>query len=167
MAEFRVKKLGLICGGTGIAVMYPVPWILKIETNISSLKIVKKILSDPTDKTAVNLLFTNKTEEDILLRSELDAAASDPRIKVFYSLDKVRSFLEYRKFKMIKRRQLNGKDSLVMWQKRWYKKPCHLPVEIRLSGFLELKPWIRWFKDNLDNLIIPRIVHSVLEESFI
>ena len=24
MAEFRVKKLGLICGGTGIAVMYPV-----------------------------------------------------------------------------------------------------------------------------------------------
>jgi len=24
MADFKVKRLGLICGGTGIAVMYPV-----------------------------------------------------------------------------------------------------------------------------------------------
>ena len=29
MAEFKVKKLGLVCGGTGIAVMYPVNIFVK------------------------------------------------------------------------------------------------------------------------------------------
>lgn len=37
----------------------------------------------------VSLIFGNVTEEDILLRDELDAFAKRPNIRVHYTLDKV------------------------------------------------------------------------------
>lgn len=71
--SIKVKNLGLICGGTGINVFYPV---------------IRAIVNNPEDKTQVTLLFANNSEEDILFKAELDEAAKDPRIKVYYTLAK-------------------------------------------------------------------------------
>ena len=37
---------------------------------------LQRVLSDPSDSTAVTLLYGSKTERDILLRDELDALAA-------------------------------------------------------------------------------------------
>jgi len=75
MQNNKIKHFGLICGGTGIAPMY---------------QVIKSILDNPQDQTRVSVLFGNKSEEDILMREELEAAASDPRITVYYTVDNVR-----------------------------------------------------------------------------
>lgn len=67
-----VKKVGLIAGGTGITPM---------------LQLIRQILKDPEDKTEVSLLFANQTEDDILLRPELEDISSD-NFKLWYTLDK-------------------------------------------------------------------------------
>ena len=69
------KYLAMVAGGTGITPMY---------------QILKKIASDPEDKTKVSLIYGNVSEDDILLRDELNAlAAKRPnQIKIFYLLDK-------------------------------------------------------------------------------
>ena len=54
------KDMGMIAGGTGITPM---------------LQIIRRICEDPRDDTKLTLLYANKTEEDILLRQELDAFA--------------------------------------------------------------------------------------------
>lgn len=70
----KVKKMGLIAGGSGITPM---------------LQIAKHICRDPTDMTEVTLLYANVTEDDIILRHELDALQYlYPQFKVFYVLDK-------------------------------------------------------------------------------
>ncbi|KAI0995812.1 NADH-cytochrome b5 reductase 2 [Podosphaera aphanis] len=51
------KHIALIAGGTGIAPMY---------------QLVRAIFKNPEDKTKVTLVFGNVTEEDILLRKELN-----------------------------------------------------------------------------------------------
>lgn len=61
--EYRAnmyKKMGMIAGGTGITPM---------------LQIIREVLSNPDDRTQVSLVFANISEEDILLRDELDALA--------------------------------------------------------------------------------------------
>jgi len=71
--ENMKKEIGMIAGGSGITPMY---------------QIIKKILSNPNDKTKVILLFGNVTEDDILLRQELDNLQSKhPNFKVHYTLD--------------------------------------------------------------------------------
>lgn len=72
MQNVTVKQFGLICGGTGITPMY---------------QVIKAILDNPADKTNVVVLFGNKTEEDILLRQELEGIMTDPRFKVHFTLD--------------------------------------------------------------------------------
>lgn len=68
------KKIGMIAGGTGVTPM---------------LQVIREILSNPEDHTEVSLIFANVSENDILLRSELDALAYlYPNFKVFYTLDK-------------------------------------------------------------------------------
>ncbi|KAA8577085.1 hypothetical protein MFRU_023g00290 [Monilinia fructicola] len=52
-----VKEMGMVAGGTGITPMY---------------QLIRAICEDPTDHTSVTLLYGNNTEEDILLREELD-----------------------------------------------------------------------------------------------
>ena len=71
--ERQVKHFALITGGTGITIMY---------------QISLAILEDPTDESKVTLLFANRSTEDILMKEELEAAVKDPRIKVFYTIDK-------------------------------------------------------------------------------
>ena len=72
--ETKLSEVGLICGGTGITPAY---------------QIIKAITKDKKDKTKVRLLYANKTEDDILLRDELDELASKfPRkFKLHYTLD--------------------------------------------------------------------------------
>jgi cytochrome-b5 reductase len=71
-STIKVRKVGMVAGGTGITPM---------------LQIVRALLRDPADKTELHLIFANQTEEDILLRQELDALPKD-RIHVWYTLDR-------------------------------------------------------------------------------
>lgn len=52
-----VKSFGMIAGGTGITPMY---------------QIMTAIFSNPNDKTKVHLVYANVTEEDILMKAELE-----------------------------------------------------------------------------------------------
>jgi cytochrome-b5 reductase len=69
-----VAELGMIAGGTGITPMW---------------QLIQVILSDPSDKTRIKLIFANVKEEDILLRSAIDAAAAQyaERFTRFYVLN--------------------------------------------------------------------------------
>lgn len=68
------KKIGMIAGGTGITPM---------------IQVIREVLSNPQDHTKIDLIFANVTEEDILLRDELDALQYlYPDFKVYYTLDK-------------------------------------------------------------------------------
>ncbi|PGH18237.1 hypothetical protein AJ79_00576 [Helicocarpus griseus UAMH5409] len=55
------KHILMIAGGTGITPMY---------------QLIRAICSDDNDNTSVSLLYANNTEEDILLKEELDAFAA-------------------------------------------------------------------------------------------
>ncbi|KAG9994756.1 hypothetical protein KCU78_g18278, partial [Aureobasidium melanogenum] len=65
------KKIGMVAGGTGITPHY---------------QLIRSICEDRTDTTEVSLVYANRTEDDILLRSELDAwAKAYPKnLKVHY-----------------------------------------------------------------------------------
>lgn len=73
-----VRAFGMIAGGTGITPM---------------LQIIRAILMNDDDNTRVDLLFANVTEEDILLRDELDDLARQERengknrFRVYYVLN--------------------------------------------------------------------------------
>ena len=72
----KVKHLGMIAGGTGITPM---------------LQVITAIIRDEYDTTTtMALLFANQTEEDILLREELDGLARKHphRFRVAYTLDR-------------------------------------------------------------------------------
>ncbi|KAE8378346.1 hypothetical protein BDV26DRAFT_304336 [Aspergillus bertholletiae] len=68
------KKIGMIAGGTGITPMY---------------QLIRAICEDDTDTTEVSLIYANRSEEDILLRSELEAFARNypKNFKLWYMLD--------------------------------------------------------------------------------
>merc|ERR1711920_961802 len=70
-----VKNVGMIAGGTGITPMW---------------QVAEAIFRDEMDNTKCSLLFANQEEGDILLRSELDAAAADngDNFTVWYTLDR-------------------------------------------------------------------------------
>lgn len=68
----KVKKIGMIAGGTGLTPM---------------LQIIREILKDPLDKTEVWLLFGNQSEEDIFLRKELEDIPKD-RFHLWYTIDR-------------------------------------------------------------------------------
>ncbi|CDO54300.1 hypothetical protein DV495_000139 [Geotrichum candidum] len=68
-----VKHIGMIAGGTGIAPM---------------LQVLSTIVRDPHDVTRVSLIFANVTEEDILLKEDIDEIAEKyPYFKVHYVLN--------------------------------------------------------------------------------
>lgn len=54
------KHIAMIAGGTGITPMY---------------QLIRAICEDRQDATRISLLYANNTEDDILLRAELDAFA--------------------------------------------------------------------------------------------
>lgn len=68
------KKIGMIAGGTGITPMY---------------QLIRAICEDITDTTEISLIYANRTEEDILLRQELDTFARNypKNLKIWFMLD--------------------------------------------------------------------------------
>ncbi|CAG8025608.1 unnamed protein product [Penicillium nalgiovense] len=68
------KKIGMVAGGTGITPMY---------------QVIRAICEDENDTTEVSLILANRTEEDILLRKELEAFARNypKNFKLWYMLD--------------------------------------------------------------------------------
>jgi cytochrome-b5 reductase len=68
------KKIGMIAGGTGITPMF---------------QVIRAICEHDRDTTEVSLLYANRTEQDILLREELDMFARryPKNFKVYYLLD--------------------------------------------------------------------------------
>ena len=69
----NVNHIGMIAGGSGIT-----PFI----------QIIRSIRNNPLDKTQIWLIYANKTEEDILLRNELDSLPSD-QFHIWYTIDKI------------------------------------------------------------------------------
>ncbi|KAJ1742970.1 hypothetical protein LPJ78_002190 [Coemansia sp. RSA 989] len=72
------KEIGMIAGGSGITPM---------------LQLVQHVLADPNDHTKMTLVFANKSENDIILRSTFDKFAQEhpDRFRVFYVVDKASS----------------------------------------------------------------------------
>ncbi len=70
--KYQKKNIGMIAGGTGITPM---------------LQIIRAVLKDSNDKTQLWLIFANQTENDILLREELESISSD-RLKLFFTVDR-------------------------------------------------------------------------------
>lgn len=69
----KAKKVGMIAGGTGITPM---------------LQVITAILKNEKDKTEMYLLFANKTEDDILLKNELEKLDTEhDRFHLWYTLD--------------------------------------------------------------------------------
>uniref|UniRef100_P36859 Nitrate reductase [NADH] n=1 Tax=Petunia hybrida TaxID=4102 RepID=NIA_PETHY len=65
------KKLAMLAGGTGITPVY---------------QVMQAILKDPEDETEMHVVYANRTEDDILLKDELDswAVKLPERVKVWY-----------------------------------------------------------------------------------
>lgn len=78
----KVKKVGMIAGGTGITPM---------------LQLIRHVFKDPEDDLSLFLLFANQTESDILLRSELEDifAKHGDRFKLWYTVDRPSDGWEY------------------------------------------------------------------------
>ncbi|RLN08354.1 hypothetical protein C2845_PM11G24430 [Panicum miliaceum] len=71
------RRLATIAGGTGITPVY---------------QVIQAVLRDqPDDDTEMHLVYANRTEDDMLLREEIDrwAAAHPARLKVWYVVSKV------------------------------------------------------------------------------
>ncbi|KAJ6120364.1 hypothetical protein N7523_004644 [Penicillium sp. IBT 18751x] len=67
------RRIGMIAGGTGITPMY---------------QLIRAICEDERDTTEISLIYANRSEEDILLREELEAFARKyMNLKIWYMLD--------------------------------------------------------------------------------
>ncbi|KAF9108129.1 NADH-cytochrome b5 reductase [Mortierella sp. GBA35] len=67
------REIGMIAGGTGLTPM---------------LQIIRAVVKNPEDKTIINFIFANVTEEDIILKAELDLLSKKhPQFKVQYVLN--------------------------------------------------------------------------------
>ncbi|CAA0827861.1 Nitrate reductase [Striga hermonthica] len=77
------RKLAMIAGGTGITPIY---------------QVMRAALKDPEDTIEMHVVYANRTEDDILLRDELDSWARryPDRVKVWYVVqESVRDGWEY------------------------------------------------------------------------
>lgn len=67
------KKIGMVAGGTGITPMF---------------QLIRSICEDKTDRTEVSLVYANRSEDDILLRNQLDRfAKQNSNFQVHYMVD--------------------------------------------------------------------------------
>ncbi|KAM7253072.1 hypothetical protein ACFE04_025690 [Oxalis oulophora] len=77
------KLLAMIAGGTGITPIY---------------QVMQAILKDPEDETEMHVVYANRTEDDILLREELDTwVAENERVKVWYVVEIAKEGWQYSK----------------------------------------------------------------------
>ncbi|XP_045459547.1 NADH-cytochrome b5 reductase 3-like isoform X2 [Melitaea cinxia] len=77
-----VTKLNMIAGGTGITPM---------------LQLIRQICKDASDSTEMRLIFANQTEQDILLRDELEKYQSEhpENFKLWYTIDRANEGWKY------------------------------------------------------------------------
>jgi len=70
-----VKRVGMLAGGTGITPMY---------------QLIHAVLRDSKDATDLSLIFGNITEDDILLRNELEKKVIEHKkqFKIYFVVDK-------------------------------------------------------------------------------
>ena len=54
------------------------------------LQLIRQVFRDKNDRTCLSLLFANQTEEDILLREELEEVQKEypDRFKLWYTVDR-------------------------------------------------------------------------------
>ncbi|XP_068627708.1 NADH-cytochrome b5 reductase 2 isoform X2 [Battus philenor] len=80
--QIVAKKLNMIAGGTGVAPM---------------LQLIRHICQDASDQTEMRLLFANQTEDDILLRDELEKYQKEfpNQFSVWYTLDRPNAGWKY------------------------------------------------------------------------
>lgn len=69
----KTSKVSMIAGGTGITPMF---------------QLMRAIHANPDDKTEIALLFSNKSENDVLLFDELNALVCDT-ISVWFTISKI------------------------------------------------------------------------------
>lgn len=71
----NAKRLAMIAGGTGITPIY---------------QVMQAILKDPEDETEMNIVYANRTEDDILLKDELDEWSEKykDRVRVWYVISR-------------------------------------------------------------------------------
>lgn len=81
-----VKNLGMVAGGTGITPM------LQVSHRVQCSKIIRRIVANPDDETNVSLIFANLSEQDIILRTELELLFNGEKrrqFKLLYVLNNV------------------------------------------------------------------------------
>jgi len=80
----KCRRLGMIAGGTGITPM---------------LQIIQAVLKDKDDKTHMSLLYANQTQDDILVRKELEKIQEEhpTRFSLWYTLDRPEDGWKYSK----------------------------------------------------------------------
>lgn len=71
----KVKKIGMIAGGTGITPMF---------------QLIKDICKNDDDETKMSLVFANQSENDILIREELEDYAKNfpDKLNLWFTIDK-------------------------------------------------------------------------------
>lgn len=57
-------------------------------TPLHRYQLIRAICEDQFDDTEISLIYANRSESDILMRTQLDHFASTGQLKVFYMLDK-------------------------------------------------------------------------------
>ncbi|VAI69678.1 unnamed protein product [Triticum turgidum subsp. durum] len=68
-------------------------YLESLQVGSSHIEVIQAVLRDqPEDKTEMHLVYANRTEDDILLRDELDrwAAEHPDKLKVWYVVDQVK-----------------------------------------------------------------------------
>ncbi|RWR78601.1 nitrate reductase NADH-like protein [Cinnamomum micranthum f. kanehirae] len=75
------RRIAMLAGGTGITPMY---------------QVMQAILKDPSDETEMYLVYANRTEDDILLREELDEwERKHSNVKVWYVVENMKEGWKY------------------------------------------------------------------------
>ncbi|VUZ53101.1 unnamed protein product [Hymenolepis diminuta] len=72
--KLKAENINMICGGSGLTPMY---------------QILKYILNSSTDKSKIALIFANQTEQDIILRDELEQLrdANQSQFRLWYTVE--------------------------------------------------------------------------------
>lgn len=73
VTHLTTSKINMICGGTGLTPMY---------------QVIQQIVKDPKDKSEVKCIVGNITEDDILLRPELEQFRKSSQVDITFTLDK-------------------------------------------------------------------------------
>ncbi|EFY86738.1 hypothetical protein J3458_021908 [Metarhizium acridum] len=83
------EKIGMVAGGTGITPMF---------------QIIRAVCEDDRDLTQISLIYANRTEQDILLREQLDSFARryPGNFRVYYILDQAPADWGYGKGRVTK-----------------------------------------------------------------